>query len=74
MFAAVSQTYNTETHNEYIVLGNDALIKCSVPSFVTDFVTVSGWVDSEGNSYHSDDGLGNYMSSPLTQDPSQMIL
>ena len=74
MFAAVSQTYNTETHNEYIVLGNDALIKCSVPSFVTDFVTVSGWVDSQANSYHSDDGLGNYMSSPLKHDPSQMIL
>ena len=55
---AVSQTYNSETHNEYIVLHNDALLKCNIPSFVADFVTVSGWVDSQGQSYHPKDGLG----------------
>ena len=33
---------------EYIILGNDAIVKCNVPSFVADFVSVESWVDSEG--------------------------
>ena len=44
----MSQSYNTEAHNEYVVLGNDAILKCSIPSFVADFVSVTGWVTSEG--------------------------
>ena len=58
MFAAVSQPYTTEPHNEYVVLHNDALLRCSVPSFVADFVSVTGWVDSMANSYTHGDNLG----------------
>ena len=58
MFAAVSQPYTTEPHNEYVVLYNDALLRCSVPSFVADFVTVAGWVDSMANSYTPGDNSG----------------
>ena len=50
---AVSQSYNTETHNEYVVLGNDAILKCNIPSFVGDFVSVTGWVTSEGTQLKS---------------------
>ena len=32
-----------------MIIGNDAIIKCSVPSFVADFVAVVAWIDSEGN-------------------------
>ena len=31
------------------MVGNDAIFKCSIPSFVTDFVFVQSWIDSEGN-------------------------
>ena len=31
------------------MVGNDAIFKCSIPSFVTDFVFVNSWIDSEGN-------------------------
>ena len=34
---------------EPIINGNDAILKCSVPSFVADFVSVVAWIDSEGN-------------------------
>jgi len=37
-----------DVFKETVVLGNDALIKCQIPSFVQDFITVDGWVDSEG--------------------------
>ena len=36
---------------EYIIHGNDVLMKCNIPSFVSDFVSVTGWVDSEGSQY-----------------------
>ena len=50
--SAVSQGYITETHNSHVILGNDALLKCQVPSFVSDFVSVSSWVSSQGDEYH----------------------
>lgn len=28
--------------------GNAAILKCSIPSFVADFVRVIAWVDEEG--------------------------
>lgn len=31
--------------------GNSAIIKCSIPSFVSDFVSVIGWIDEEGKEY-----------------------
>lgn len=31
--------------------GNAAIIKCSIPSFVADFVSVIGWTDEEGKEY-----------------------
>ena len=37
----------TEAGNEYVILGNDALMKCEVPSFVTDLVSVTGWTEVE---------------------------
>lgn len=33
---------------EYVMRGNAAILKCSIPSFVADFVYVVGWVDEEG--------------------------
>lgn len=34
--------------NEYVMRGNAAILKCSIPSFVADFVHVVAWVDEEG--------------------------
>jgi hypothetical protein len=31
--------------------GNSAIVKCSIPSFVADFVTVEAWVDEDGNEF-----------------------
>lgn len=40
------------------MLGNDALMKCSIPSFVSDFVSVQDWEDSEGNVFFQNDNYG----------------
>lgn len=47
----VQQFYQTEVNNEYVIRGNAAILKCSIPSFVSDFVSVVSWTDSEGNQY-----------------------
>lgn len=37
--------------NEYVMKGNAAIMKCSIPSFVSDFVSVIAWIDEDGNEY-----------------------
>lgn len=39
---------------EYVIRGNAAIMKCSVPSFVADFITVEAWVTSDGQTYTRD--------------------
>jgi hypothetical protein len=57
---AVNQNYVTEPINEHVILGNDAIMRCSVPSFMSDFISVAGWADNSGNEYHAQDfKLGN---------------
>ncbi len=47
----VIQSYETDVAKEYVILGNDALMKCSVPSFVAESVQVVSWQDSEGGEF-----------------------
>lgn len=47
----------TETHNTYVMIGNSALFKCEIPSFVADIVSVVAWVDNEGVSRLSSDSM-----------------
>ena len=44
----IQQSYKSGPEEEYVILGNDALMKCKIPSFVADFVSVVSWVDNEG--------------------------
>lgn len=39
----VSQHYDTDVNKEYAITGNSAILKCQVPSFVADFITVLSW-------------------------------
>ncbi|XP_069356515.1 cell adhesion molecule Dscam1 isoform X41 [Maniola hyperantus] len=49
--AVVQQQYESEVNNEYVIRGNSAIIKCSIPSFVADFVNVVSWHDEAENSF-----------------------
>ena len=53
-----AQVYKTSSHEEYVMVGNDALVQCVVPSFVADLVSVVQWEESEGTVYLRDDPLG----------------
>ena len=66
---AVIQMYETDVAKEYVILGNDAIMKCSIPSFVTDFVSVMGWTlsDDEIKLFTQDNSKGNWKPERLRQ-------
>ena len=45
--------YETDADREYVILGNTALVKCEIPSFVADFVSIESWRDNQNNEYFS---------------------
>ena len=52
------QRFEIDILRESVIVGNDAVFKCSIPSFVSDFVSVVSWLDSEGQAY-SMGSMGN---------------
>ncbi|XP_046813659.1 Down syndrome cell adhesion molecule-like protein Dscam2 isoform X7 [Vespa crabro] len=63
--AVVHQYYQSEVNNEYVIRGNAAILKCSIPSFVAEFVQVVGWQDDQGNSFNPQEGNdGKYLVLP----------
>ncbi len=52
-FLAVTQDYETDVPKVYVIGGNSALLKCEIPSFVADFVSVESWTDNKHNEYFS---------------------
>lgn len=47
--SVVSQAYTVNLMEENVLRGNSAIVKCHIPSFVTEYVTVSSWIISEGD-------------------------
>lgn len=45
------QNYITEAENEYVIRGNTAIMKCKIPSFVADFVSVDAWLTDHDITY-----------------------
>lgn len=33
--------------DEHVLKGNSAILKCHIPSFVSDFVFIDAWIDDE---------------------------
>ncbi|XP_066244759.1 cell adhesion molecule Dscam1 isoform X24 [Euwallacea similis] len=56
--AVVKQFYETRVTDEFVLKGNTGILKCVVPSFVTDFVQIEAWV--------ADDGSSTYIYDPKT--------
>lgn len=45
----VSQSYTVHLVEENVLRGNAAIVKCLIPSFVTEYVFVASWIISEGD-------------------------
>lgn len=58
-YIVANQFYEAEIIKEYVIRGNTAILKCSIPSFVADFVYVESWIDETGNILRmADDNYG----------------
>lgn len=56
----VNQFYKAEILTEYVIRGNTAVLKCSIPSFVADYVHVDAWLDDSGRTLTvADQDYGN---------------
>lgn len=68
----VSQSYTVNLWEENVLRGNAAILKCHIPSFVTEYVTVTSWIISEGDveetviNLESDFSLGNFVYSSFS--------
>lgn len=47
----MTQAYHPEIMTEYVIRGNSAILKCSIPSYVAEFVTVEAWIREDGETY-----------------------
>lgn len=55
MHVVVTQPYNPEILTEYVIRGNSAILKCSIPSYIAEFVTVEAWIREDGEVYLPED-------------------
>ncbi|XP_076173899.1 Down syndrome cell adhesion molecule 1 isoform X37 [Ptiloglossa arizonensis] len=53
--AVVTQPYQPEILTEYVIRGNSAILKCSIPSYIAEFVTVEAWIREDGEVYLPED-------------------
>lgn len=51
IFLVVNQLYTVNVMDESVLHGNTAILKCHIPSFVADYVFVSGWTSDVGDEY-----------------------
>lgn len=51
----MSQYYEAQVHDIFVIKGNSAIFKCNLPSFVSDHLEVISWEDTKGNKFSSPD-------------------
>ncbi|XP_058055436.1 cell adhesion molecule Dscam2 [Anopheles bellator] len=63
--AVVQQNYQIRVNDEFVLVKNTAILKCLVPSFLQDFLSIDSWdVDDQTITMDSDDTDGKYMVLP----------
>ena len=54
----INQKYSVQVHDEYVISGNTAVLKCQVPSFVSDYVIVTAWIQNQGLHLYPNTDIG----------------
>ncbi|XP_046662354.1 Down syndrome cell adhesion molecule-like protein Dscam2 isoform X5 [Homalodisca vitripennis] len=59
--AVVKQKYEVQVYDEYVISGNTAVLRCQVPSYVSEYIMVTSWVqDGIINIYPNTDTGGKH--------------
>lgn len=72
--SVVSQFYQSSVYDEYVIKGNAAVLKCNIPSFVSDHVEIIEWVDSNGEIYKRDENSSGKCQHYQQQQQAQLNL
>ena len=59
----MNQNYTTKAEDEYVIRGNDVIVKCKVPSFVSDYIQVVAEAQFRGLTYSIFDIQGKLIHS-----------
>lgn len=49
----IQEPYRSDVGLEYVIRGNSVVLKCGIPPFIADFVSVISWQDDAGNIFPS---------------------
>ncbi|KAJ8676042.1 hypothetical protein QAD02_011828, partial [Eretmocerus hayati] len=61
----VRQKYEVQVRDAYVLSGNTGVLRCEIPAFVKEYVSVTSWVqDSAFNIYPTPDSDGKYHMLP----------
>ncbi|XP_071040725.1 cell adhesion molecule Dscam1 isoform X2 [Parasteatoda tepidariorum] len=60
--AAVMQFYETQVYDVFVTKGNTAVLKCHIPSFVKEYVSVMSWMRDDGHIIHAEVTAGGRYS------------
>lgn len=73
----MSQAYTVNLVDENVLRGNAVVMKCLIPSFVTEYVAVSSWIISEGTDkteIRIDNAVSNYGILYTIQNRTEILL
>jgi len=60
----VWQEYEARVSDEFVLRGNAVLLKCALPSYVSDVVVIEAWISDQGETYAAgDDRWGKPISN-----------
>lgn len=71
MNTVAAQHYDTDINKEYVIRGNAAILKCVLPSYLSDYLDIVSWkIDDEEMNYNEQ----NYGIKSDSSPPSILIL
>lgn len=53
-----AQNYDTDINKEYVIKGNSAILKCVVPSYLSDYLEIISWRIDDEEVYYNDKNYG----------------
>ncbi|VVC30731.1 Immunoglobulin subtype,Immunoglobulin-like domain,Immunoglobulin-like fold,Immunoglobulin subtype [Cinara cedri] len=65
--AVIQEPYRSDVGLAYVIRGNSVVLKCDIPPFIADFVSVVSWQDDTGSIFPS-------MSTESTHDGKYLVL
>ncbi|XP_045473824.1 Down syndrome cell adhesion molecule-like protein Dscam2 isoform X12 [Harmonia axyridis] len=68
--AVVQQFYQSRVIDEFVLKGNTGILKCLVPSFVSDFIQIEAWIADDGTSFKYEPTLSPNIDSKYLVLPS----